>query len=137
MELIFVALLFPVAWFLQNCIHEGSHLLVGWLVEGRVPAKFIPWPTKRHGKLYFAYYENGHATKDGSPKYRFAAPLAAAWLVMSISISFLALTSNPLFMPFFVCASIDYCVWCYGYLLNRPGTDGKAFLNTVGKRKDM
>jgi hypothetical protein len=128
MDWLFVALLFVPAWFLQNVVHEGSHLLVGWLVEGRKPTKMIVWPTRRNSKLYFAYYENGPATKSGSPKWRFAAPLLSAWVLMSVFISVLALTQNIYFIPFFICPFIDYCVWCFGYLFKRPGTDGLAYL---------
>ena len=124
---VILALLFLVAWFLQNVVHESSHLLAGWLVEGRKPTKMIVWPTIRKGKLYFAYYECGKATKSGSPKWRFIAPLLSSWILMSIFVSIILLTGSIYVLPFFICSSVDYCVWGFGYTFKRPGTDGLAF----------
>ena len=119
--------LFLVAWFLQNVVHESSHLLAGWLVEGRKPTKMIVWPTIRGGKLYFAYYECGKATKSGSPRLRFIAPLLSSWILMSIFFTLLIINGSLYFFPFFLCSSVDYCVWVSGYIFKRPGTDGLAF----------
>ena len=133
MGLLIILALFPVAWFLQNLIHEGSHLLVGWLVEGRKPTKMIPWPSIRSGRLYFGYYEMGKATKRGSPLWRHVAPLFSSWILMTIFIELLTSTGNFMFAPFFICALVDYSVWMFGYIVEKDGTDGQAFSDLLDK----
>lgn len=119
---LFLALI-PVAWFTQNLLHELSHLIVGFLVEGRKPRKLIPWPTKQEGRWYFAYYECGPATKEGSSIARHYSPILMFYfegMALTWATSYYAL-------PFKIAAIIDCFVWLYGYYRDTPGTDGYQF----------
>jgi hypothetical protein len=127
-ETIFIFIgLFLLAWICQNIIHEGSHLLVGWVVEGRKPTKLIPWPTKRNGRWYFAYYENGPATKNGSPKPRHIAPLITDWFLVSIWLIVLGPMGNLFAIPFIICPMVDAIVWILGAIRKSPNTDGHSW----------
>jgi hypothetical protein len=127
MEWIIFVLMIPVLWFLQNFIHEGSHLLAGWIVEGRKPLKLIPWPHKFAYRFYFARYECGFATKDGPVLYRHAAPYIVGSTILTM-FSCIAIWTNSLYvLAFGIFPFIDCIVWLYGYVFNRPGTDGFRF----------
>lgn len=119
------------AWFLQNMTHELSHLLVGKIVEGRKIIKIVPWPHKHNGSFYFARCEYGPATKKGSPKFRHAAPLMGCAVIFLIGV-ILSISTWKLFMlAFVICPIVDCCVWVYGYIFNRPLTDGFRFKNNL------
>jgi hypothetical protein len=119
---------FLVAWFLQNIIHEGSHLLAGWIFEGRKPLKMIPWPSIRGGKFYFAYYKCGPRTKEGSAQWRHIAPLFTSWILSPLFLILLVITKNPYFIPFLICSVGNQVNWMWGLIFNRPRTDGFRFL---------
>jgi hypothetical protein len=79
------------AWFLQLCIHELSHLLVGWFHEGKKPEGFYPYPHKHEGRFYFARYAAGPSKFPDSfyvmnhlPRH--IAPFVAGVLVLAISL---------------------------------------------------
>lgn len=123
-----VLALFPIAWFLQNVLHEASHLLLGWLVEGRVPRSLKPWPHRRGGRFYFASYDCGEATKTGGAAWRHAAPMFMCGLeiVVCVALLFAGLGQSWLW-PFAVCAFVDAYTWLWGFAMQRPGTDGAQF----------
>lgn len=122
-----IYLIIVLAWFLQNVIHELSHLIAGKVFEGREFKKLIPFPHMHNGKFYFARYENGPATKNGNPKLRHIAPLITG-IVLFLVFVILFITTQSIFMlPFAVCSLVDCCVWLFGYVFNRPLTDGFFF----------
>jgi hypothetical protein len=124
------------AWFWQNLAHELSHLVVGWFIEGRKPKKLIPWPHKFEGRFYFARYENGPATKGGSSSWRHIAPMLWDAIQVTVSYSLLIFLSMATFLyisPFVFAPLIDTLFWCYGYVFNRPYTDGWQYKKSVEK----
>ncbi len=133
MIILFYVFVILLAWFFQNNLHEFSHLLVGKIVEGRKFIKLIPWPHKFGGKFYFARYESGPATKSGSPKFRHIAPVMGAASLFFIATLVLIITHKLFVVAFIVCPIVDICFWMYGYLFNRPTTDGFRFKELVKK----
>lgn len=119
-----------VAWFCQNVTHELSHLWSGWLWEGRRPKKLIPWPHMYEKRFYWARYDSGPPSKNGTPRHRYSAPLRWACVQFCVSISLFCVLiirqddGWAYFLPFLLAPLIDSSVWMWGYLLNRPGTDG-------------
>jgi hypothetical protein len=117
------------AWFLQNILHETSHLVMGYFVEGRRPTLLIPWPHIFRGRLYFSRYDSGPATKLGSAFFRHSSPIYICF-IQNITINILywfilpAKTSIYL-MPFLIAFVVDTLVWLWGYYMRRPGTDGE------------
>jgi hypothetical protein len=122
--IILLVIITLVVWFLQNLIHEGSHLIVGKIVEGRKPLKLIPFPHIYNGRLYFARYENGPPTKAGSPIYRHAAPLIAGLYMIFVGVCLTVFFWEIYFVPLVVCPAVDCFVWLWGYIRNSKGTDG-------------
>jgi hypothetical protein len=128
--------LFLVAWFMQNVLHELSHLVIGWVVEGRKPKKLIPWPHKFEGKFYFARYECGPATKLlGEATWRHAAPLLMACFEMAMCLILSQVgTPQVWFIPVSAVAVIDSLVWSWGFITQRPGTDGQQFMSAYNHK---
>jgi hypothetical protein len=121
----------PVAWFLQNCIHELSHLLVGWVWNGRKPLGFYPYPHKHDGKWYFARCTWGPSTNDRSPRPALIAPFfagmiwATLWTVILLTV---ASESWRIFLvPPAATGLVDAAWWWRGYLWGRPGCDGQLW----------
>ena len=117
----------PLAWILQNIIHELSHLLVGKIIEGRRMKKLIFWPHKYEGRLYFARYESGYATKKASEKARHLAPALTASILSFLYACIIAMLSPILkivIAPFFIACLIDIIIWFKGYYQNKLYTDG-------------
>lgn len=119
-----------IAWFIQNVIHEASHLLVGKIVEGRKPLKLIPFPHRYEGRFYFARYLSGPATKIGSAKHRHIAPLFAGVFMVFVGVC-LTVSFGFLFIPFIISPAIDCFVWYWGYFKNSLGTDGYRYKQLV------
>lgn len=145
-DLVAALAVLPLAWLVQNLVHEGAHLVVGWVVEGRRPTVLIPWPHRYDGRFYFARCDSGPATKPGSPKARFLAPLKAAKILAVVAlvatgISLEAAWTVPawgvhvwaLIVPFFLCPFVDLHWWMRGFLLQRPGTDGDRYRRLGGR----
>lgn len=122
----------PVAWFVQNCIHELSHLVVGWVWEGRKPLGFWPYPHKHGGKWYFARCLSGEAAIKGrSPRPRYIAPFYAGMLwsiVWTIHLVFMCTDAWRIFvLPFAVTGFIDAAWWWRGYFWGRLTCDGQRW----------
>ena len=130
MTYLWLALALPVVWFVQNCVHESSHLLFGWLIEGRKPLEFKPWPHRFEGRFYFARCVMGEATKDGWVVYRHAAPPTVNSIYMCLM--GLCILIHAVFGVFAFCALIDTLFWFYGYLWGSELSDGKRFRKAVG-----
>lgn len=114
------------AWILQNALHESSHLLVGWIVEGRKPTGLYFWPHTHYGQFYFSRYTSGVATKSGSPTPRFIAPFWAAtgWAALSLSLGFVI---HVLFFAFTLAALVDALWFWRGYFYGSLLCDGKRY----------
>jgi hypothetical protein len=122
----------PVAWFLQNCVHELSHLLVGLVWEGRKPMGFYPYPHKHNGKWYFARYQSGAATKPGrSHRPCLIAPFFGGLIWSALWTALLLFVASPSWRIFLLPAAITGLVdagwWWRGYFWGRPTTDGKRW----------
>ena len=125
MTYLWLALALPVAWFVQNCVHESSHLLFGWLEEGRKPLEFKPWPHMYEGRFHFARCLMGEATKEGGSCMRHAAPILVN---IPYTLLMLALTLlHFVFAVFVLCAWVDSLFWVYGYFWGSEFSDGKRF----------
>jgi len=123
--------LWLAAWFWQNMVHELSHLWSGWVWEGRKPVKLVPWMHRYKGRWYWARYECGPATENGSPSWRYSSPirLAAVQVFIVLGLSWLMFVfckdCSVLYMvPFVVCPVVDAGVWLWGLVFKRQGTDG-------------
>jgi len=130
----YVLLLIPVAWFIQNMLHEGSHLLFGWFYEGRIPTGFYPWPHKYKGRFFFARYSSGPPSKNTgylkSEKPRHIAPFIIGMVVLTICLICIFVTPAAIslyFVPFAIASLIDCLFFWYTYLWGSKWSDGKRF----------
>jgi hypothetical protein len=122
----------PVAWFLQNCLHELSHLLVGWVWNGRKPLGFYPYPHKHEGQFYFARCTWGATTKpERSPRPALIAPFFAGVFWASLAAGILLFVASPSWrifvLPFGVTGLVDAAWWWRGYFWGGPYCDGKRW----------
>jgi hypothetical protein len=122
----------PVAWFLQNCIHEFSHLLVGWKLEGRKPLGFWPYPHRYKGRLYFARYELEEIPRIDLEviSLRYSAPFYAGltWMAICLFASLLFPDNLKLFCaPFVLAGLVDALFFWWTYFWGSELSDGKLF----------
>lgn len=122
-----------VSWLVQNALHEGSHVLMGYLIEGRKPEVFRPFPGYLHGRFVFAYYQMGRAEKTGSAAPRHLAPFVAGilWALTWAGLGGAQIAAERpwgvlLFVPA-VCGLIDALFWGWGYLWGSKDCDGKRY----------
>jgi len=134
-----VLVVVPVAWFLQNCLHELSHLVVGWLSEGRKPLGFWPYPHKHEGRFYFARFSSGPPSDlnfDWRKKHRlvFIAPflVGAVWVASSL-VAFLMLSPHHrvFALPTAATGLVDALWFWRGYFWGSDRCDGKRWRNGV------
>jgi hypothetical protein len=128
---------FVLSWFLQNCIHEGSHLYVAYWLRGWKPKEFHPYPLKRNGKWYFAYCSYETDGKKTS-KWIHIAPAFAGlywgciWAVLCIFFYYVNMDGwvfclIPMGMGFF-----DVFWFWRGYWWGSESCDGKRFRRASG-----
>jgi len=127
-----VLLAIPAAWFIQNCVHETSHLIVGYIHEGRKPLGMYPYPHKHNNKWYFARCRMGPATIKRSGPYlpRYIAPFYAGLIVSSISfliMSFLPQLHKIFALPSAICGLVDAFWFWRGYIWGPDRTDGRKW----------
>ena len=120
--------LVPVAWLVQNCLHELSHLVTAWVVYGRKPLGFFPYPHKHNGKFYFARcrYEQGPETLAPQCEIHIA-PLTwgAAWFAVNLALVLMGLLWA---LPFAVCGLVDALWFVRGYFWSKnPWNDGQRW----------
>jgi hypothetical protein len=128
-----VLALVPVAWLVQNMLHEGSHLLWGW-VQGLKPLGFWPYPHKHNGKFYFA---RCRMEPDPEPHLkanpRHIAPfLTGASLVVILAILlFVVPRGARIWMLPFIATNLVDAFWFWrGYLWSKnPWNDGQRWKN--------
>lgn len=113
--------LLPVAWFFQNFIHEGSHLLFAWLIHKRRPIGLWPYPHMYKGKFYFARCAWAGGPIPGKYSMVWSAPMIGAGLVNALACIDIMLgaciKSETLVqgaLAFVVCAVADLLWWQLG-----------------------
>jgi len=124
----FLAIL-PGAWFLQNCLHELSHLIYALFYEGHKPIGFWPYPHTHNGRFYFARYK---IHTDGKPadRLRHIVPFwQGVFCVISLFImSTLVKEENRIFiLPFIITNFVDALFFWWGYFWGSDYSDGKRF----------
>jgi hypothetical protein len=130
--LIMLILIIP-AWFLQNCVHEGSHLFIAWIKYGLKPLAFKPYPHKEDGRFVFASCRFTPITKK--VPYLWISPLIFNifyLLLLLILIHILKYFSvNYLILsPFLLAIIVDTSVWFKGYFSGSAYTDGQRYIKS-------
>jgi hypothetical protein len=127
---IVLILLSIAAWFLQNVIHEASHLLFAYIYEGRRPIKLIPWPHKHNNKSYFARCVYGPPANDYVVAYlshiKHIAPFYAGLIWAAIA-GILYTLLGIYTLPFIVAGLGDAGFFWWTYIWGSEETDGKRF----------
>jgi hypothetical protein len=132
-----ILLLIIPSWFLRNCYHELSHLIVGRLHEKRDIKGFWPWPHCFNGRFYFSRYRLGWPKKGLSLKAlnsnhwpRHIAPFYADLLLL-VALGAAMILSSPVARPWFLppmgAAVIDAFWFWRGYFWGSEGCDGKRW----------
>lgn len=128
----------PVAWFVQNCVHELSHLIVG-LFQGLKPTGFYPYPHKHNGKWFFARYtfeypdnltpiQINKLTRIHNPRYISPFYAGLIWCGLFVGIILLVPSSwRIFFVPFVACGLVDALWFWRGYFWGREGNDGQRW----------
>ncbi len=138
----YVLCVLPVAWFLQLCVHEASHLFAGWYFEGLTPTGFYPYPHKHEGRWYFARYTMGPPRVPGwdveawgeyqspFPNVRHIAPVWGASIVLLGSVLAVLLVEpdrSVWCLPTLVCSIVDIFFFWYSYFFGSEQSDGKRW----------
>ncbi len=126
----YILLFIPIAWFLQNCIHEASHLFFAWMDEGRKPTGFYPYPHKHRGIFYFARYTTGPATRTTISKFKHIAPFISGislFLVCLGCVFGMPAPTKIYFLLFGATNLIDALFFWYTYLWGSKYSDGQKF----------
>lgn len=122
----------PLAWLLQNVVHEASHLLFACGFHNRKPLGLWPYPHKYAGKFYFARSSWSGAPEKGKYDPLWLSPLLGTVVVaMSAGIVMLAYLGCPDVKygasAFIMCAFVDTLWWVEGFLWGAPHRDGKRW----------
>lgn len=137
---IVLSLILP-AWFLQNCIHEGSHILIAHLLGWKI-LEFKPYPHKHRGRFYFARYSADSST-GWKPKYiprfhaLYGAPFSAAvyWILLLVGVKYVLgifdINVSVYFAPFILVALVDMIWWIRGLLFGSEVSDGQRWKKGV------
>jgi hypothetical protein len=133
----------PVAWFLQNIIHEGGHLFVawenGWKVKG-----FWPYPHKWNGRWYFArcqWSRMGPSSGWNAVLKKVCISPFFTGLMWAVLCS-LAIVLVPSWLrifgiPFVIAGLFDAGFFWWGYFWGSEMSDGRRYryrVNKEGKR---
>ncbi len=127
----YVLTLIPVAWFLQLCLHEGSHALIGWANANRLTG-FYPYPHKHmgrwfHGRVMFEMYYP-------MPAEFYIAPFFVSGIVLVCSVFMLFLFPvewKLWVLPFGVAALVDALFFWYTYFFGSDLSDGKKWRKCI------
>jgi hypothetical protein len=142
--MITMVIVLVIAWFVQNCLHEASHLIMAWKVERRHPISFKPYPhyEKRIRKWVFSFCEYGSPLFNSKEEYEiYSAPL---WMnTWSTDVCFLAIIILAIFnvgrewelyvLLFIWCSAIDSLVWLWTFWWGSPTSDGQQYRKTLAK----
>lgn len=129
----FILLLIPVAWLLQNFLHELSHYVVAAFCMDAELKTLMPLPHTHRGRFYFArvqYTYEKDTEMAFDPSWIDIAPLFAA-LITLVFLTTLLLGQyfftgflNLYYTPFMLCALIDFLFFWWTYLFGSPRSDG-------------
>lgn len=121
------------AYFVQNCIHELSHLFAWNMLEGRKPVKFVPYPHKYRGRWMFARCQAGPKQYfTDIPWFVYIVPFWSAIIWFFIwGLCFFQMLGYYehvwYFIPFMVCGLLDALFFWYTYLFGSDRSDGKRY----------
>jgi len=129
--IIFLALL-PLAYFVELCLHEGSHLLAAMWHQKLVPLGFYPYPHFHNGKFYFARYSVVPPTTPDPPHtLRHITPVIVGGLqviVTGLLQTFIGgWWAAAFLLPFFLMGLGEILWWLRGYYWGTPTCDGKRW----------
>lgn len=137
-DVVIVTLVVFTSWFVQNCLHEGSHLLFAYLLRGWKPREFCPYPHKHNGRWYFARCRYTRPIRQPIPEWIHIAPAIAGWwwgctwsIIASVTWWFGGYGWYLAFIP----AGMGFfeIVWFWiGYMWGSDMSDGKRFRKTSG-----
>jgi hypothetical protein len=125
-----------IAWLVQNTIHEVSHLLAGWIFEGRKPLGLWPYPHRYQGRWYFARYRSGPAKRSDPTATRHIVPFYAGLIWITVSLFAAVLLPEHLWlycMPFTLCATVDALFFWWGFYWGSPESDGQRYRGMVDR----
>ena len=128
--MIWALILLPVAWLLQNTIHEASHLFSAWFFFDRKGEGLWPYPHKYNGRFYFARCAWGGGPFAAMPgNVVWAAPLWGSSMVLIVAVSLLWAVPGGrwVFVPFIACSLFDIGFWVRGYFWGSRQCDGKRW----------
>ncbi len=120
----------PVAWFIQNCLHELSHFVFAWRVEGLKPLGFWPYPHFYDDRFWFARYKVDGGGEKREHRWRNITPFWSGFFyTVSFSIMLvLAKEENRIFiLPFIIANVVDALFFWWGYIWGSELSDGKRF----------
>lgn len=124
--LFFASLL--AAWFIQNCLHELSHLIFAWLFEGLKPKGFWPYPHFYKGRFFFARYKTRkiETVNKGRHIAPFWSGLVFVW-AFSVVVFFADNETKIYYLAFVITNTIDALFFWWGYIWGSEFSDGKRF----------
>lgn len=121
----------PVAWVVQNVIHEGSHLFIAAVRYGLKPKALVPVPHKHAGRWYFARCEFEPTAEPIPGVWVAPVQFALVWIVvLSVLSVVLVFTGNSAIIwiiPFALAAYIDIIFWLRGKRWGSKLCDGKRW----------
>lgn len=122
---------FIIAWILQNCIHELSHLYFAWKVHNRKPLGFYPYPHFYMSKFYFARCSFVGPLETKPKDLIWISPVIwSSFLLFSYCIIAVILHEMSIFITCLMfCSVCDILWWFRGLLWGSDQTDGKRWLN--------
>ncbi len=124
---IMVALSLLFCWPLANAVHEGSHLLMGKLVNGLEPTGFYPYPHFHQSHFYFARYVAKGKWPYGPGQLIHIAPLISDMVMLTVGLIYVGIHGSLFSIVFSGVFAVDALVWCYGFLWGGTHTDGYRY----------
>lgn len=133
------------AWFVQNIIHEGAHLIMAYNKMGWPPLAFKPYPCKVDGRWYFAYCKYDVSCGNGGPGKRSDIHIAPfytgmAWFCLWFCVNLILWSATEswhwLFLAPMVTGLVDALLFWWGYFWGSVYTDGKKYKYLKGSCDD-
>lgn len=130
----YILLLIPIAWLVQNVLHELSHLIAAYISFNASPKIFKPYPHMYNGRFYFARTEFKYDYKDFrdaiiDPSTVDIAPFISGIFWAGL-LTLLSLGFNTLcLLSFIACNIIDSLFFWYTYIWGSFKSDGKKWRN--------
>lgn len=146
LNLYWFILIIPLAWFLQNCIHEASHFFAAKIYLKAKLVKFILWPCKYKGRFHFARVEYSYLKNKEIPNFEYYYRLSRIDIAPACIDSFLiglvgtfiliniTIFNNLLvlyLLPFLVCHIIDELFFWYTYFWGSINSDGQSYKRNI------